>query len=126
MSQKTRDADKPKKMKLVRDSFCMPKDEYVRIEALKTRALGLSLAVKKSELLRAGLKALDGLSDAALKKALGAVPTLKTGRPAVEAATDATPAIDTPAPASSAADAAPTVARAPRARRTAVAKPLVA
>ncbi|NIC39656.1 hypothetical protein HA630_01075, partial [Aquabacterium sp. A08] len=65
MSQKPRDADKPKKMKLVRDSFCMPKDEYARLDALKTRALGLSLAVKKSELLRAGLKALDGLSDAA-------------------------------------------------------------
>jgi len=37
---------------------------------------------KKSELLRAGLKALGAMPDAALKKALLAVPAIKTGRPA--------------------------------------------
>lgn len=113
-----RDAEKPKKMKLVRDSFCMPKDEYTRIDALKDRALGLSLAVKKSELLRAGLKALDGMSDAALKQALGAVPTLKTGRPPVQPAapSEAVPAVLTAAAIPT--PSAPQPGRAPRARAT--------
>ncbi len=71
----------PKKPKLVRDSFTIPKAEFVAIDALKTRAISLGTSVKKSELLRAGLMVLQGLSDAAFKAALTAVPTLKTGRP---------------------------------------------
>jgi hypothetical protein len=41
----------------------------------------LGLEVKKSELIRAGLLLLNSASDAAFKKALANVPTLKTGRP---------------------------------------------
>ena len=78
---------KSKKPKLVRDSFTIPKDEYLVIENLKQRALGLSHPVKKSELLRAGLKLLASLSDAALRTALQAVPSIKTGRPTKEAQT---------------------------------------
>lgn len=74
-------ADKDVKTKLVRDSFTIPKNEYAALDALKTRALQLGLAAKKSELLRAGLMALSTMSDAAYKTALSAVPTLKTGRP---------------------------------------------
>lgn len=73
-----------KKPKLVRDSFSIPKDEFAAIDVLKTRAIALGTSVKKSELLRAGLMALQGLGDAAFKAALAAVPTLKTGRPAAE------------------------------------------
>ena len=69
------------KPKLVRDSFTMPKDEYQAIDALKARALGLEKQVRKSELLRAGLQALSAMNDRAFLKAIGAVPTLKTGRP---------------------------------------------
>lgn len=76
--------DKDKKARLVRDSFTIPKDEYAAIEALKIRAMAQGLAIKKSELLRAGLMALTGLSDAKLKAALVAVPTLKTGRPCAQ------------------------------------------
>ncbi len=72
---------KAKKPKLVRDSFTMPKDEYVVIESLKTRAGKLGQAVKKSELLRAGVKALAAMSDIQFKAALNNVPTIKTGRP---------------------------------------------
>jgi hypothetical protein len=75
-----------KKPKLVRDSFTIPKNEFAAIDALKARAIALGTSVKKSELLRAGLMALQGLSDAAYKAALSAVPTLKTGRPASTAA----------------------------------------
>lgn len=78
---------KTKKPKLVRDSFTIPKDEYLVIENLKQRAVGLSHPVKKSELLRAGLKLLAGLSDAALRTALQAVPSIKTGRPSKEVQT---------------------------------------
>jgi hypothetical protein len=72
---------KAKKPKLVRDSFTIPKTEYAVLDELKLRAVKLAHPVKKSELLRAGIKALNGLSDTALLAALKAVPSIKTGRP---------------------------------------------
>jgi len=72
---------KTKKTKLVRDSFTIPKAEYSVLDELKLRAVKLAHPVKKSELLRAGIKALTGLSDKAFLEALEAVPTIKTGRP---------------------------------------------
>lgn len=74
-------AAKVHKPKLVRDSFTIPKDEYEVLTALKRRALGLERHVRKSELLRAGIRLLHGLNDRALLKALESVPQLKTGRP---------------------------------------------
>lgn len=73
--------NKSKKPKLVRDSFTIPKAEYVVLEDLKQRAAGMSAPAKKSELLRAGIKALAAMADAALRDALRAVPAIKTGRP---------------------------------------------
>ncbi len=73
--------EKVRKPKLVRDSFTIPKLEYLVVDALKARAAKLAQPVKKSELLRAGLKALAAMPDAALKLALQAVPAIKTGRP---------------------------------------------
>jgi hypothetical protein len=73
--------EKTEKVKVVRDSFTIPKTEYAQIAAMKKRAMALGLEVKKSELLRAGLALLSATSDAAFRKALGNVPTLKTGRP---------------------------------------------
>ena len=72
---------KVKKPKLVRDSFTIPKDEYVVIDSLKLRAGKLGQPVKKSELLRAGVKALSAMTDIQFKAALSNVPTIKTGRP---------------------------------------------
>jgi len=80
-----RDA-KARKPKLVRDSFTMPKDEYAAIESLKQRLALQGTPAKKSELLRAGLVLLNGLQDAALAKAMQAIPLLKTGRPRAEPA----------------------------------------
>ena len=60
----------------------MPKAEYVVLDELKTRANQLAQPVKKSELLRAGVKALAGMTDGAFLAAIGAVPVIKTGRPA--------------------------------------------
>ena len=77
--------DKQKKPKLVRDSFTIPKAEYVVLEQLKQRANSLAQPAKKSELLRAGIKALAAMPDAAFQAALQQVPAIKTGRPALEA-----------------------------------------
>ena len=67
--------------KLVRDSFTIPKSEYAVLEALKLRAANLTRPTKKSELLRAGIGALDAMTDKAFLVALNRVPSLKTGRP---------------------------------------------
>lgn len=75
------DKSKTPKVKMERDSFTMPKDEYAQIAALKKRLESAGKAVKKSELLRAGLKLLSALDDTKLKAALATVPTIKTGRP---------------------------------------------
>ncbi len=72
---------KMKKPKLVRDSFTIPKDEYVALQKLKDRSIGLAKPAKKGELLRGGLLALANMSDAAFLATLAAVPALKTGRP---------------------------------------------
>jgi hypothetical protein len=69
------------KPELVRDSFKMPKNEYVLIDELKQRALRVGRSAKKSEILRAGVSILGRMSDAELMAALASVPSLKTGRP---------------------------------------------
>ena len=76
---------KEKKIKMVRDSISIPKAEYTVLEEMKLRAAKLSLPIKKTELIRAGIKALAALPDAAFLSAVRAVPSLKTGRPAKSA-----------------------------------------
>jgi hypothetical protein len=78
---KAADVEVKPKQKLVRDSFTIPKNEYALLAALKQRGVGLGHPVKKSELLRAGIAALQAMPDEALLLALRAVPSLKTGRP---------------------------------------------
>ena len=73
---------KPKKPKMVRDSFTIPKMEYAVLETMKARAAQLASPAKKTELFRAGIKALAALPDAEFLAAIQAVPSLKTGRPA--------------------------------------------
>lgn len=77
---KTEKTVKVKKPKLVRDRFTIPKTEYIVLDDLKQRAGKLARPVKKSELLRAGVKALAAMPDGAFLSALNAVPTIKTGR----------------------------------------------
>lgn len=75
-----------KKVKGVRDTFTMPEPEYELIRALKKRCLGLGVAVKKSEVLRAGVAVLAALSDDRLTQAVtsvagsGRLPGNKNGR----------------------------------------------
>lgn len=67
------------KVKVVRDSFTMPQNDYALIAALKEKANGVH--VKKSELLRAGLRLLSKLTAAQLNKAVADLEKIKTGRP---------------------------------------------
>jgi hypothetical protein len=75
---------KPKKPKLVRDSFTIPEVEYIQLAELKQRCLDAGLAVKKSELLRAGLQALVSMPSDALIKQFDSIEKLKTGRPSAK------------------------------------------
>ncbi len=75
---------KAKKPKLVRDSFTIPKAEFTVLDDLKIRSGKLGNSTKKSELIRAGIKALASMADATFLLALKAVPAIKTGRPAKE------------------------------------------
>jgi len=87
---------KEKKPKLVRDSFAIPKAEYSVLEALKQRAANHAHPIKKSELLRAGIKALASMPDTAFLASLQAVPAIKTGRPKQAAEAGAAPALAKP------------------------------
>jgi hypothetical protein len=78
---KSSEKSKSQKVKMERDSFTMPKDEYSQLGLLKTRLAGLGQPAKKSELLRAGIKLLVAMSDNTLKITLAKVPVIKTGRP---------------------------------------------
>lgn len=73
--------EKTPKLKMVRDSFTMPKNEYAQFSVLKERLSKLGQPAKKSELLRAGIMQLTVMTDTALKAALSKVPTIKIGRP---------------------------------------------
>jgi hypothetical protein len=72
---------KSEKVKMERDSFTMPKDEYTQITLMKARLASMGQPAKKSELLRAGIKLLAAMSDNTLKMTLAKIPVIKTGRP---------------------------------------------
>lgn len=74
-------AKKDNKKKVVRDSFTMPQNEYQKIAEIKAICLKAKMHVKKSEVLRAGLKALAKLKATQLKRALSELEKIKTGRP---------------------------------------------
>jgi len=73
--------EKPKKPKLVRDSFTMPEAEYAVLGEVKKTCLKAGIEVKKSELLRVGVALIRQLDTAKLKEILAGLPALKAGRP---------------------------------------------
>ena len=75
-------AKKPKKpkIKMVRN-FSMPQVEYQKIAEIKEACLKAGLQVKKSEVLRAGLKALGEMNGAQLKRAMAGLEKVKAGHP---------------------------------------------
>ena len=79
--EKKQNAKKARHEKVIRDSFTMPTGDYELIGVLKQRCIGLGIAIKKSELLRAGLAAINRLPDRQLTDVVMAVDSVKTGRP---------------------------------------------
>jgi uncharacterized iron-regulated protein len=75
---------KPKKVKVVRDSFTMPETEYAVLAEVKKACLSRGFQVKKSELLRVGVALIRTLDAAALKGWVESLPPLKLGRPSKE------------------------------------------
>ncbi|PVY37396.1 hypothetical protein C7413_10111 [Paraburkholderia silvatlantica] len=73
--------DHVKQEKVVRDTFTMPREDYQQLAVLKQRCLDAGLAVKKSELVRAGLLLLASEPTKRLLAAVKAVEPVKTGRP---------------------------------------------
>jgi hypothetical protein len=78
---KSTNAAKPKKAKIIRDSFTMPDTEYALLAEVKQRCLAGGVAAKKSEVLRAAFLSFAAKSDATLFKAIKALTPIKTGRP---------------------------------------------
>ena len=74
-------SDRPRKPKLVRDSFTMPEAEYAALGEVKKACLKAGYEVKKSELLRVGVGLIRTMDIVALKDILAALPPLKAGRP---------------------------------------------
>jgi hypothetical protein len=71
-------ANLPEKSKRIRGSFSMPESDYALIGALKAVSKKGGRAVKKNELLRAGLHALKAMTSDALQAILAA---LKPNKP---------------------------------------------
>ncbi len=69
------------KIKVIRDSFTMPQNDYDLIAEIKQKMIKTGLHVKKSELLRAGLHVLSKLSATQLKQTVANLEKIKTGRP---------------------------------------------
>ncbi len=67
--------------KVIRDSFTIPDGEYELISKIKKRCMKAGIGANKSEVLRAGLAALDSMPDKELAKLFEKLPRVKTGRP---------------------------------------------
>lgn len=74
--------DKARKPKMKRDSFAIPEEEYALFAVMKKRLLDQKMAVRKSEILRAGLALLATQADVELVALIQKLTPIKTGRPA--------------------------------------------
>lgn len=67
--------------RVVRDSFTMPERDYGLISELRNRCLKAGVTATKSEMIRAGLNALNEMSDKELLSIIEQLSKVKTGRP---------------------------------------------
>ena len=67
--------------KVTRDSFTLPSTDYEKIGQLRAKCLKAGLSVTKSEIMRAGLHALERLSAENLREVIESLEKVKTGRP---------------------------------------------
>lgn len=75
-------APKVESVTITRDSFSMPADEYEIISRVRKRGFKREIILTKSEVVRAGLAAIDRMSDKELFGILEGLARVKTGRPA--------------------------------------------
>lgn len=80
-SENENGAPKTENVKVVRDSFTMPQADYELITLLKKRSLQSGIETNKSEILRAGLLALNQMSERDFLDKIETVEKVKTGRP---------------------------------------------
>jgi len=73
---------KPKSEKVVRDSFTMPPHDYDRIAQIIRSALQDGISLNKSEVIRAGLMALQKMSSKERHALFKELERVKPGRPA--------------------------------------------
>lgn len=71
----------PPREKVVRDTFSFPERDHRRLAELADAALNAAIRVNKSEIVRAGLIALQAMSAEARNELLRSVEHIKTGRP---------------------------------------------
>ena len=69
------------KPKRIRGDFAMPEADYALIATLKARCKHQDRPVKKNELLRAGLRALNAMDSVGLKAAIAALGPAKVVKP---------------------------------------------
>ena len=69
------------KPRVIKDTFTMPQSDHDKIGACLSRCLSLGIYSNKSEIIRAGLCSLVGLSDANFRKILKRQEKVKTGSP---------------------------------------------
>jgi len=70
----------PETLRVKRDSFTMPVADHERIAQLQKRCMKGEIGASKSEILRAGLAALDALTDEQLAAVVRSLDKVKTGR----------------------------------------------
>lgn len=73
-------SEKPPKQTMVRDSFTCPSKDYELIDKTRLRLAKLGQIGNKAEIIRAGIIALDRMSDEQLIQAFLHVEKLKPGR----------------------------------------------
>jgi hypothetical protein len=77
--------EKDDKSKVVRDSFTLPAQDYDLIAVIRGRCLASAVSVNKGEVVRAGLHALQQMSDTELLQIVEGLEKVKTGRPSGKA-----------------------------------------
>ena len=81
-SPKPPEPEKPKNQKrVIRDSFTLPTDDYELITTIRERCLDSRVTINKSEVIRAGLHALNEMSNEELLTVVDSLTKIKTGRP---------------------------------------------
>ena len=74
--------EKPKQQKkVIRDSFTLPTDDYELITTIRERCLDNRVTINKSEVIRAGLHALNQMTNEELIAVVESLTKIKTGRP---------------------------------------------